>query len=59
MTRALSRSERIAASPGGFGPRHGGTRNHPSRRAAFDAWLEETRGEREALASLNDIAKGP
>ena len=46
MNARLTQSERIALSPGGFGPRYGGGRNHPSRRAAFDAWLDATREAR-------------
>lgn len=48
MIRALTIGERARLSPGGFGPRYGGGRNDPRGRAAFDAWLEATRLEREA-----------
>ena len=47
--RALTSGERCRIGGGGFGPRYGGGRNDPRTRAAFDAWLERTRPEREAL----------
>ena len=52
MKRALTQSERIAVSCGGFCRRTGMRRNNPCNRASFDNWIEQSRATREALPEL-------